>query len=219
MKIISIELGRVTQNYVAEEVRPLSGINLPEFSRLVQERYGFAKAPTPAEMVQAGARFQTGRLQSGTKTINIAELAIFSDGVSASSYHTDDAEFLLEDAINWSRRTFGVREPTTKKSRVYESHVIIEFEKSIDSALSRFDQFRTQMAEAIEDTYGVKVPILNQRLDFSGPTNPLPDIGRPFLVIERRVGYAAETNRFFSSATVRTDTHLELLAQLEKSLP
>jgi len=46
MKLISTELGKVVQLFVLDEIRPLSGLNMPEFIRLIQERYGFAKVRT-----------------------------------------------------------------------------------------------------------------------------------------------------------------------------
>jgi hypothetical protein len=219
MKLISTELGRVNQLYVPDEIRPLSGLNVPEFTRLIQERYGFAKAPSLQETRDTGAKFQAGRLKSGTKTINITELAVFNDGIIVNSFHTDDAEFVLEDIFDWAKNMFSFRDPDTPKPRTFESNIIIEFDRSIDPALLVFNGVRAKIARVVEDTYETKVPIGYHRIDLSGPMKPQLEIGRPSFVIERRLGYPFEANRFFSAASFRTERHLELLQEFENAIP
>jgi hypothetical protein len=219
MKLIAIELGRAVQLFVPDEIRPLSGLNMPEFIRLIQERYGFAKVPELKEVAQSGAKFQTGRLKSRNKTINISELAVFDDGVVVGSFHTDEAEFVLGDFISWTKKTFDLRDPETQRPRRFESHLVIEFDRSIDAALHVFDPIRAKIARAVEDSYGIKTAIGNHRIDFSVSMRPELEIGRPGLVIERRINYALEANRFYSTAGFRTDVHLELLHDLENAIP
>jgi len=219
MKLISTELGRAAQAFVGDEIRPLGGLNLPEFIRLIQDRYGFVRAPDIKDVGQTGAKFQTGRLTIGNKTINITELAVFSDGIVVTSFHTDDAEFILKDLFDWAKGVFGFREPETEKPRIFESHLIIEFDRSIDPALQAFDPVRQEVAKSVEDTYGIKTPIGYHRLDFGVPMKPQLEIGRPSLAIERRINYPFEANRFFSTSGFRTERHLELLQALENAIP
>jgi hypothetical protein len=219
MKLISTELGRVAQQYAPDEIRPLGGLNLSEFIRLIQDRYGFVKAPDIKEVGQAGAKFQTGSLIIGNKTTNIAELAVFSDGIVVTSFHTDDAEFILKDLFDWAKGVFGLRDPETEKPRIFESHIVIEFDRSIDPALRIFDPVRQEIAKSVEDTYGVKTPIGYHRIDLSGPMKPQLEIGRPSLAIERRIGFPFEANRFFSTSNFRTERHLELLEKFENAIP
>src|SRR5262249_33864561 len=126
MKLIPTELGKVVQLFVPDEIRPLSGLNMPDFIRLIEERYGFAKVPELKQVAECGAKFQTGRLKSGNKTINILELAVFNDGVVVNSFHTDEAEFVLEDFISWAKKTFNCRDAETEKLRTFESRLVIE---------------------------------------------------------------------------------------------
>src|SRR5262245_8488258 len=219
MRLISTELGKAVQLFVPDEIRPLSGLNMPEFIRLIPERYGCAKIPELKEVAQLGAKFQTGRLKSRNKTINISELAVFNDGVVVASFHTDEAEFVLEDFISWTKETFDLRDPETERPRTFESHLVIEFDRSIDAALHVFDPIRAKIARAVEDSYGIKTPIGNHRIDFIAPMKPTLEIGRPGLVIERRINYALDANRFYSTAGFRTDVHLELLHDLENAIP
>jgi hypothetical protein len=219
MKLISTELGRAAQAFVGDEIRPLGGLNLPEFIRLIHDRYGFVKAPDIKDVGQTGAKFQQGRLTIGNKTINITELAVFNDGIVVTSFHTDDAEFILKDLFDWSKGVFGFRDPETEKPRIFESHIIIEFDRPIDPALRVFDSVRQEIAKSVEDTYGLKVPIGYHRIDLSGPMTPQLEIGRPSLAIERRIGYPFEANRFFSTSNFRTERHLELLEKFENAIP
>jgi hypothetical protein len=56
MQLISTELGKVVQLFVPDEIRPLSGLNIPDFIRLIQERYGFAKVPELKEVAHQARR-------------------------------------------------------------------------------------------------------------------------------------------------------------------
>jgi hypothetical protein len=219
MKLISTELGRAAQAFVGDETRPLGGLNLPEFIRLIQDRYGFVRAPDIKDVGQTGAKFQQGRLTIGNKTINITELAVFSDGIVVTSFHTDDAEFILNDLFDWAKGVFGFRDPETKKPRIFESHLVIEFDRSIDPALRAFDPVLQEIEKSVEDTYAIKTPIGYHRLDLSVPMKPQLEIGRPSLAIERRINYPLEANRFFSTSNFRTERHLELLQALENAIP
>lgn len=218
MKIISTEVGRVTQSFVPDEIRPVNGLNMPEFVRLIQERYGFAKVPTISEIVDLGAKFTTGRLL-GARTVNIAELIVFRDGIIVTTFNTDDAEFVMNDLISWSEKTFDARSAITIKPRIYLSNIVVEFEKSIDPALKIFDGFKQELQRSINDTYGTNLAVGNYRIDFSAPPKPLSEVGRPFFLIERRDDYPFEANRFYSSAALRTDAHVGLLRRLEEVLP
>jgi hypothetical protein len=219
MKLISMELGRAAQGFVGDEIRPLSGLNLPEFIRLIQDRYGFVRASDIKDVGQTGAKFQQGRLTIGNKTINITELAVFSDGIVVTSFQTDDAEFILKDLFDWSKGVFGFREPETEKPRIFESHIVVEFDRPIDPAMRAFDGVRQQIAKSVEDTYGIKTQIGYQRVDLSAPMKPQLEIGRPSLAIERRINYPFEANRFFSTSSFRTERHLELLQAFENAIP
>src|SRR4029077_13551160 len=106
--------------------------------------------------------------------------------------------------IDWAKGALAFRAPETEKPRIFESHIVIEFDRSIDPALKVFDHVRQEIGKSVEDTYGVKTPIGYHRLDLSSPMKLQLEIGRPSLVIERRINYPFEANRFFSTSSFRT---------------
>jgi hypothetical protein len=195
---------------VKEELRAMTNSQRDRDSAVITS----SAIPSPKYSCSGSPQFQTGRLTVGNKTINVQELAVFSDGVVVTSFHTDDAEFILKDLFDWAKGVFGFRNPETEKPRIFESHIVVEFDRSIDPAMRAFDRVRHEVAKSVEDTYRIKTPIGYHRVDLSAPMRPQLEIGRPSLVIERRVDYPFEANRFFSTSSFRTERHLELLQEL-----
>src|SRR5579863_4929448 len=146
MKIISHELGKVSRAYVPDEIRPTTGIYLPELIRLTGERYAFSVLPSVPDVQKGGATFQQGLLITGGKKIPIPSISIYSDAVSANAFDTDTAEFILEDVITWAWTTFNLREPITKPTAIFESQVVVEFPATI-SRVVRFFEGLKQLTE------------------------------------------------------------------------
>jgi hypothetical protein len=218
MKIISTEYGRVLQFYVADEVAPLRGMYVPEMLRLVKERYGFSVEPTIQETLKTGAKFEHGRLVAGTKKINIRELGIFNDGIAAAATNTDDAEYVLEDVENWIKQMFGMREAKTRKLRQFDSSLVVEFENAVESAIRIFQKLKGTYEKALKETYKQDLSIGLSGFDFNvdplSVTAPL----RTNFGIARRTGISYLENRYFSTATLRTQTHTALLESLDELL-
>ncbi len=82
MNLISTEHGQSLQLFVAEEVRPRSGLYLPDLIRKISERYAFAIAPTNYETVmRESAKYKEGRFVTEGRTIAIKEMGFFVDGI------------------------------------------------------------------------------------------------------------------------------------------
>jgi hypothetical protein len=176
------------------------------------------QVPSLEVAMREGAKFKLGSSMVGGKRINIPEMGIFNDGITVGTFHTDDSEHVLEDATEWARRTFGLREPVTHKPRIFDSHVVVEFESSIDDALTAFSKIKGEIGSAMEGTYNKSFNVGIQRLDFGIPISDPNQVPRGGLLIERRIGYPFDSNRFYSLAPLRTEIHLELLQSLEGAL-
>lgn len=220
MKLVSIELGRVVQFLVADEIRPTKGIYLAEIIRLVADRYGFGNVPTVPQVGQTGAKFQNGRLVSGDKSVNISELALHNDGIAVSTFlGTDEADFVLQDFWAWSKQAFGFREPSTKRLKIFESHFVVDFDESIEAAFGRFEPITSEMQAALKESYNYDHPVQFNRVTFSvdlASAPPLPGTRTDFW-IERRVGVPFSQNRYFSACGLPTEKHLRLLERFERA--
>jgi hypothetical protein len=144
MKIISTEFGQVLQLFIPEEIRPMYPHGLlypPDFYTAVKDRYSFAKFPMdiPAAL-EGGAKFEIGKIVINGADIAVGSISIYNDGIIVAARDTRHAENILEDFMRWAIAEFGFREPTTKKPRQYNSHVIVEFSANIDNAVRPWRQ-------------------------------------------------------------------------------
>jgi hypothetical protein len=219
VNVISAEHGQSLQLFVAEEVRPPSGLYLPDLVRQISERYAFAIGPTNYEIImKEGAKFKEGRFVTEGRTIAIKDLGFFVDGILAVAFDTDDSDLILNDLIVWAAQSFGFREPRTKLPRRFVSSVIVEFDAELGRALLAFDELQENFASAIKGKYGMDPEINASRIALAADATRLP-AGTTFeFMIERRVGRPFSENRYFSSATLPTTSHLALLKTFEQRL-
>jgi hypothetical protein len=219
VNLISTEHGQSLQLFVAEEVRPLSGLYLPDLIRKISERYGFAIVPPNYETVmKEGAKYKEGRFLTEGRTIAIKEMGFFVDGVLAVTWNTDDAEVVLNDLIVWAAQDFGFREPRTKLPRRFVSSVVVEFDVELSRAITAFDELQEGFASAIKENYRMDPEINASKISLSAdPTKLRPQSTFEF-TIERRTGRPFSENRYFSSATLPTPSHLDMLGAFERRL-
>jgi hypothetical protein len=219
MNLISTEHGQSLQLFAAEEVRPPSGLYLPDLIRNISERYAFAVGPSNYETVmKEGAKYKDGRFVIEGRTIAIKDLGFFVDGVLAVAWNTDDAEAILNDLIVWVVQNFGVREPRTRLPRKYVSSVVVEFDAELSKALTAFEELQEDFGSAIKGRYGMKPEINASRIALSADPTKLPPQTTFEFTIERRAGRPFSENRYFSSATLPTAAHLDLLGAFERRL-
>jgi hypothetical protein len=218
MRLISTEHGQVLQKFIIDEVRPPSGLYLPDILRGMAERYAFVTLPNLQDVLKEGAKFSQGRFISGARTIEIKLLGLFSDGILAVAWNTEDATIVLEDMMSWAMDHFGFRQPVTSEPRQFVSSVVVEFESSLDNTLEAFQQLKNDFSTQLHASYGWLVEIESARVALACDPTKLPPLRTAELIIERRAGQPFSQNRYFSSAPLSTGAHLGLLDKFEQLL-
>jgi hypothetical protein len=219
MKLISTEHGQSFQQFVMEEIRPASGLYLPDLVRGIAERYAFSVVPTNYEiLMKEGAKYKGGRLVTEGRTIEIKDLGFFNDGALAIAWNTQDSELVLNDVIMWATQNFSFREPLTKLPRRFTSSVVVEFGAELDRAMAAFDELKEDFSSATGINYGLNVDIETSRVALSADPSKLPPLTTVEFTIERRAGQPFSENRYFSVATLPTTSHLSLLEAFERRL-
>ena len=215
MKLIASDTGQVFQRFEPDEVRPEREIFIPQLFALARERYGFLGASDPAAAKDAGAKFRDGCLAIAGRQIAVAALEIYTDGVIVRCRDTNDADVVLDDAIEWLIKTFGVRRPQTTFQRNYQSHLVVEFDGR--SAIHRFEMVAKIMGAAFNAAH----PLLKgefdvQRLAFAIDPALVPPHTTTGFIFERRGQALYSLNRYFCMAPLRTEDHVRLLEEIEK---
>lgn len=220
MKVVSIEAARVTQLFVADEVRGERDIYLPQLFDSARQRYGFVKLPNLEDAKLNGAKFQHGRLQrdSGGESITIEAVEIYNDGIVVSCRDSSDAEVVLDDIIAWGMQTFGLREPKTMIPRLYASFIVVDFKSATSDLIKRFEELQKILTDAYSRSYSVQRTFGISKLAFAvDPTTLSPHASTEF-VFDRRAGAAYGLNRFFCMAPLSTGAHIALLSRFEELL-
>jgi len=216
MKIISNETGKISQVFVADEIKPIAGTYPPELIRLISERYGFSSSPSVAELAAGKVPFKHGRLIAGNRKINVQSLSLHNDGLVIAASNTDDAEFVLQDALAWGAEKFGFREPQTPPQTFIENHAVVEFSGSPKSAINTFEKIRVLYEKLLEATYNRKIKAHFSRLGIGADQTEISPLMRPDFGIERRIGMPYSADRYFSVAPLRTDAHWDLLQAFDE---
>lgn len=218
MKVLSIEVARATQFVLRDEVSPPGGNYLPEAFRLVTERYGFAIQPSFQDMATVGAKFQQGRLIAGSKKINVIELGFFNDGIAAATLtDTDDADFVIDDAMTWAQHALRFRAPVTKLPRWYSSGVVIQFnDGAVGQIVSVLEKTKRLFDAQLKDLYPWTFNSTFARIGLGSDPAAYPQHFKSEFFIERRINVPYENGMFFSSAPLKTTAHIALLESFER---
>jgi hypothetical protein len=219
MRLVGTESGRVVLLFPIEEMRPLRGLVLADTVRLLTDRYQFAYPPDLSrwENVQNNPLlFRSGKLEKNGYTLAVGELGVYSDGIAVSASSTEVAEEILNDLLDWSKNALGMRELQRSARKMYHSVVVVEFDYDVGALLSQYAKICSLLSDSLKVTYKLENEVKLSRLAFSqDPTKTPPSLPAGELVIERRVNYPYDTNRFFCSAQLPTDEHVRLLQQIE----
>jgi hypothetical protein len=219
MKLIGTESGRVVLLFPIEEMRPLRGLVLAESVRLIAERYQFMYPPDLSswENIEKGPLlFRSGKLERNGSAIALGELGIYRDGISVNAMSTEIAEEIMNDLFDWSKRTLGMRELQRLPRKSYYSTITVEFEHELGGLFSQYIRIVSLFSQSFNEAYNTQHEMALTRLGFSVDPTKVPQsslVGE--FVIERRVNYPYDAQRFFCSAPLPTDGHIRLLQQLE----
>ncbi len=216
MRLIATDNGRVLQLIVMDEVRPASGVYLPDLYGKIAERYAFVGRPQNiADAIAKGAKFQHGRVTTPSRTIVISELGIYNDGIIVDALNTDDAEYVTEDIWSWATTTFGLRERKTIIPPRFTSLITIEFDNPVEAAVDTLSTISACMAAAFNRAYAQNIDINLLRLSFNADPISVPAFLNTQFFIERRIQRPYSEHRYQSGAPLRTEDHIGLLKSIE----
>jgi hypothetical protein len=221
MKVVGLELGRVSYLVDLLEIVPAGGMAFAVLASALQSRYDFAVMPTLPlqESQQSGLRFEHGRLGDDARSL-ISSFEIHPQGLVAQAIDTRVAEVFFEDFFAAGKKDFGLRDPTSPTKKTYTSSLVVDFETDMDRLLSEWDKLSALLFGQVKKFYQIDVPPGIQRITL----RPDPELLPPRLAggllgdftLERRVFAPYSRQRFYSIAPLPTDAHTLFLEELEK---
>jgi len=208
VKARSIWLGQV------DDINPKGKYIRQEVVRDMVARYKFSIFPDVKKPIDSssGEVFQEGIFQNKNGDKISVDLTIYRDGLVADTYaSTEDSDAFLDDVSNWTARSLNLanyKEIVTKKN--YLSIMYVETEKSLTMLNPKLAEILTFLSPKVGNP--VEPMSLAIGVDEGLERKPIP------FRFERAEGVSFSKNRYFSSAPLQTQDHLDLLEEFEKIL-
>jgi hypothetical protein len=222
-----MELRQIISATAARLIRLEPVYYLPALIQQVRERYGFVQYPnTPQEILSADSplSFFHGKFVDATgRLILIRSLKLAGEGVAVETIaSTHDADAAMEDLLDWAHREMKVT--INSPGGWYISQVEVKLNASMDDWFPAWKRIgalisgRHETRPAAEGASPIETPSY-QPYSFSMYIDPSKGVKIPCAFqIERRATVPYSENVYFSAAPLSTDEHLELLAEIERSM-
>lgn len=217
MQLASVIVARFVAFLETIDLNPRGRAYFPGMVPALAARYGFVKFPQKLEDFDdsKGVTFEGGRY----KDVTIQRVQIFTNVmVVETASSTTDSEKILEDALLWGSETFGLLyRPGMIKRKAYVSQLTFYSE----SMLSKLNPALLRVAQILN----ARVPqyfgyeLKYKPSAFAVSYDPLEiRNGAAQFSIEARAEVPYVENKYFSTAPLPTEEHIELLRTLESDL-
>ena len=218
MKIVNVPLARAAWLVDLWKANPKGRTFVDVFGKLAT-RYQFAKPPqNPLDVKNAALEFQAGTFEYEGVPLAVG-LQIYNNGiVGDTNQSTDASEAFLQDVTKWLRTEYELDLPSVLIRKAFTSNLDLECDTPVLTLLNpQLNEFAKYISERTSTLDGIR-----RKFDVSGLSFFPEDIGTapapvPFR-FERKWGTPPERNVYFSTASARTQEHLELLNELERIL-
>jgi hypothetical protein len=218
MKPVSVIMARSVLLFDFAEFNS-QGLNLWPIYEWLAKKYQFASSPKHVLDVNSdkALSFQAGSFVNSKRQNILVTLAIYSNGLSAeASSSTDDSDEFLQEATVAVSKEFGFTVPSNA-GRAYVSQLDVEMQFSLDAVNPRLAKLASMLSSLVK-------PIDGKRRDFDfGALNLWTEdmnlaTSPAYFRFERKIGLPFSSNRYFSQAALKTDEHLQFLADFESAL-
>jgi hypothetical protein len=186
--------------------------------RAIQDKYGFVQVPHTVEELdlKKGVNFLRGFFRGQV----VEKLAIFENGLLCESRCDNSIlDDFLTEFLQWANaQRFRGSPARLTGLRAYLSQMEVISNVKFERTFSKLNAFGDKVTGFLA-SYGQpasKYSVHGFRMHYDVTENTL--LGAPEFIFERRAGSPFSSNKFFTSAPIKTAEHLELLESLETLL-
>jgi len=221
MKLISVDTAKATWLFPLTELNP-AGRSFTQIFADLKKRYSFQKAPSHSLDYDSDAKglvFNEGEFVNRKGNAVVVKLSLFSDGAVAETWSsTIDSEDFLKDAMNWIRTEHGIALPSDRvPTTLYFSQLTVSVSHKPGEMFSKLqtlsDLVSKKLSELGRNNKGF-VPSGFSLWAGNWDENLAPAAYR----FEIKSGSKPGENRYFASAPLPTNTHLQILEEQERLL-
>jgi hypothetical protein len=211
MKLLSVNLARSIWSCNVFEFNPKGKSLYPVAPSLVG-LYKFKSFPPPAQIPEfaKGIKFQDGEFKNSEGEVINVTLTVHNNGLVVDTRSsTKDSDAFLTEMLNRLSKEFGLLNHEQIISRkMYLSNLYVTIDKSLELINPRLKE----ISKYLSDTFSY--PFEAATLHFW----PEQFANQPRFVFERQANVPFAENKYYSSAPLQTDQHLELLNKFEDIL-
>ena len=217
MHLASVLLARYYGLIQIDDLNLNGVLYYPELIAALVERYGFMKYPTGVDTLDEnkGIEFIGGR--SGKRVIE--KLVILDSGIYLdTAINTAASVALWHELMEWAVQRFGLTfKPEMVKRAAYVSNVTFHTDVPILALNPMLAEIGAVTTAEVERNF-------SRRLDYEPAAisitfdQLLTKIGTAAFTIQRREGVPFGENKYFSTAPLKTEIHLDLLERWERAV-
>lgn len=223
MEIIGVLQGMSAYREIQEEYIPERQAPLQDIIQVVRTAYQFQHFPVfgPNAPASVTLNFSQGRFVKNEMAFGITQLLMTPKGDAVVTTNTDQSDLALEHLLELLDTKFGYRLRQSSKTKIYWSHVVVEFDDAIEKYITKIGAIERTISQKVGNnrTFKFKGMAFGTSTAAKLPGMDMIDMldAQEFL-IERRVDIPFEKNRFFCSAPLNTISHIEALREIESTL-
>jgi len=217
MQLSAVILARALFFVESLELNPRGKIFYPDIVSALVEKCGFHKFPQKLEEFDEvkGIEFESGKWDD----VVIETLKIYNTGLQVDTrVSTSESERILQEALKWATKEFGVvYSPQMLSRKAYVSDLIFRTDVPILTSYSPIAKLSERAHASLGEISSDKTPWQPIILTLQSEGFPRKPIHAPF-TIQRRAEAAFSENKYYSEAPLPTDVHIRLLEQFEADI-
>ena len=210
MELLRIDLSRVIWLFSIYDFNPTGKSLYPAIPLLVK-KYNFKKYPSISEVLNYndGLKFEDGEYKNSDGALILVTFTVHTDGIVVDTKATtNDSDAFLDEALTYLSESFEL--PYYSKilrEKGYLSQLLVTSNISLDlinPKLKKLTNYLSDNSTSQFEMGGIHIW-----------PDQTPNITFPKFIFERVVGVPFKEKKYFSSAGLQTEEHLNLLNELE----
>jgi hypothetical protein len=211
MKLLSVALARTFWVFDPNELNPGGKDFFTHLFPSLIEDYKFKIYPKPGDDFAQGMKFVGGEFVKDDGSVLVVNATLFSDGISAETYSsTRDSEEFLGIALRELPDLGFAYDPEIVRRKMYLSQVNVKCAGTLHTLSAGLIDFAHRLSMAQGTKFELDaIELWPDQTQANKPAN---------FSFQRKIGEPPGSDRYWSQAAVQTETHLELLGELEAIL-
>jgi hypothetical protein len=221
MKLLNISVARAIWLVPLPDLNPRGQPIRQEGLDKIGKKYAFQLVPAIAKAIEASQKneavhFTGGIFRSSAGKDFAVDLKIHNDGfIAETRSSTRDAEEFLADLFEWL--PLGLQLSTSNIS-IRKKLVVSEMHVSSEHVLTTLNPKLSKIAKTLASLVPPGSPTSYEATSLAFSTDFKDGTPLVSFKLERQINMPFSEHRYYSSAPIHTDDHLELLESLEKIL-